>query len=121
MKNFKVKSPILSLALSLLFLSSSAFATNYFYDKDLPVSKNIKIKITKYEPVAGGVFTGYSVDFDGEGSFYTKAEHLSKSVKKLTYRQAHKNPKSLVGKTFLLSQKLDTVIPPPFKAKPKKK
>jgi hypothetical protein len=107
------------LMFSLLFVQS-AFSTNYFYDKDLPIPKGSKIKLIKFEKVADGIFKGYVVGFDGEGPFYTRAEHLAKSIKSLSFRVAHKKSKNLVGKTFKLSSELVTVVPPPIKIIKKK-
>ncbi len=99
---------------TLVFFAQSVFAANYFHDKDLPIPKGVKVKIIKYERVADGVFKGFIVGADGEGPFYTRAEHLAKSVKGIEFREAHKSGKKLVGKTFLLSKKLETVVPPPI-------
>jgi len=104
----------------LLFFVQNAFSADYFRDKDLPIPEKAKIKIITFEKTADGVFKGYVVGFDGEGPFYTRAEHLAKSIDSLNFKSIHKKPKALVGKTFVLNSKLETVVPPPVEQIEKK-
>lgn len=100
----------------LFSLSTAATKTDleneYYHRLMSPVPENTKVAVTHFTKSYGGVFKGYAEDFDGEGDFYFRAEHLAEALEKNT-RDVLKGASKITGSTVTLKKAMKTVVPPP--------
>lgn len=100
--------------LTFLFcFSTQADKEGYYYIEDTPVPAGTKVHVLDYTTNFGGVFMGYSVDFDGEGDYYFRAEHLSLAMDS-KLKTVLKNAPKIVGKRITVKNELKTVLAPPL-------
>jgi len=92
--------------------STQAGGKGYYYKEHISVPKGTVVYVAGFSKNFEGVFRGYSFDFDGEGEYYFRAEHLSIAMNS-KLKTVLKNAPKIVGKKITLKKELKTVLTPP--------
>ena len=89
----------------------------YYHKQMALIPKETRIVVVDFTKAYGGVFKGYAEEFDGEGYFHFRGEHLAKAMK-LEARDVLRRAKTIKGTTIKIKEDLITVLAPPYEIIP---
>lgn len=95
--------------LSFSFLNAKE--VQYLIDKDIPILKGSKIKVTNYDNYFK-VYEIVSVNHPSEGFSYTKLHFLKDAAKNFNHKIFKEFPQKLVGQELVLKNNLVTLAAP---------